>query len=102
MSEGDKDNSNQPEMAEGQEVMGNGVRNGCAIPRKKPGFYSMSSRGNGTQVLLYGGRPGGVNEERKPTGQLQVEAELVRAGDEKGTDSEVIQDSRKHLNLQHM
>lgn len=65
MSEGDKDNSNQPEMAEGQEVMGNGVRNGCAIPRKKPGFYSMSSRGNSTQVLLYGGRPGGVNEERK-------------------------------------
>lgn len=65
MSEGDKDNSNQLEMAEGQEVMGNGVGNGCAIPKKQPGFYSMSNGGNSTQVLLYGGRPGGVSEESK-------------------------------------
>ena len=103
MSEGDKDNSNKLEMAEGQEVMGNGVGTRCAIPRKKPGFYSMGSGGNSTQVLLYGDTlEGSMRKGSKPTGQLQAEAELVRAGDEKGTNSKAIQDFRNQLNFMHM
>ena len=51
---------------------------------------------------MEGDLEGSVRKVRKPTGQLQVEAELVRAEDEKGTDSEVIQDSRNHLNLLHL
>lgn len=35
---------------------------------------------------------GSMRKVRKPIGQLQAEAELVRAGDEKGTDSKATQD----------
>lgn len=45
---------------------------------------------------------GSMRKVRKPTGQLQAEAELVRAGDEKGTNSKAIQDFRNHRNFMHM